>query len=141
MIYRNVLLNGMTLVEEFLPFTEIFPTGTDGWVLQWVRQYTVIYMFPSVRTFFHSIHVIYISVSLSPYLLVCLIFVFLSVKVGQLSLSLSSFPSRHPMCWTISTKENQCICLVFCICFCYRSIRPSFILRTSACISSLIHRV
>ncbi len=75
--YRNILLRGVPLLEEFLFFTDIFPTVTTGWVL----QYTVIYMFPSVRTYLHSIHFIHISVSLSPYLLVCLIFVFLSVKV------------------------------------------------------------
>jgi len=37
-LYRNILLSGVTLLEEFLPFTDIFPTTTAGWVL----QYTVI---------------------------------------------------------------------------------------------------
>ena len=46
-LYGNTLLSGVALLEELLPFTDIFPTATAGWVL----QYTVIHMFPSVRPF------------------------------------------------------------------------------------------
>ena len=34
-LYGNSLLSGVALVEELLPFTDIFPTATVGWILQY----------------------------------------------------------------------------------------------------------
>jgi hypothetical protein len=33
-LYGSSLLSGVALVEELLPFTDIFPTATVGWILQ-----------------------------------------------------------------------------------------------------------
>jgi hypothetical protein len=33
-LYGSTLLSGVALVEELLPFTDIFPTATVGWILQ-----------------------------------------------------------------------------------------------------------
>ena len=33
-LYGSSLLSGVALVEEILPFTDIFPTATVGWILQ-----------------------------------------------------------------------------------------------------------
>ena len=121
-LYGNTLLSGVALLEELLPFTDIFPTATAGWVL----QYTVIHMFPSVLPF-----AIPFTLSIS------LCFsgsVSGGVSWWWLGLSLSYYPSRHRMSLTIATKESRCICLAFCIRVCSRFVHPSFILRASACI-------
>ena len=34
-LYGNSLLSGVALIEELLPFTDIFPTATVGWILQY----------------------------------------------------------------------------------------------------------
>jgi|ERR1712166_143943 len=34
-LYGNTLLSGVALVEELLPFTDVFPTATVGWALQY----------------------------------------------------------------------------------------------------------
>lgn len=121
-LYGNTLLSGVALLEELLPFTDIFPTATAGWFL----QYTVIHMCPSVRPFaipFTSSISLCFSASVS-----------VGVSWWWRGLSLSYHPSRHRMCLTIATKESRCICLAFCIRLCSRFVLPSFILRASACI-------
>jgi hypothetical protein len=114
--YKNILLSGVPLLKEFFFFTDIFPTATTGWVL----QYNMIYMFPSVHTYLHSIHFIHIPFSLSPYLLVYFIFVFLSVKV-VLSVSSSDVFDN-------SDKRNPLYLSGSLYMFCYRFIHPSCIL-------------